>query len=173
MKIGIMGGTFDPVHIGHLTVAMQAQAAHGLGKVLFVPAGNPVFKMDREIAPAEDRFNMCVLGCSPFRDFCVSRVEIERKGITYTIDTLLELRGQYPDAEFFFILGEDAAASFDKWRQSERILELCTLVTYKREIDVSSTMVREKIARGECVEGLIPKAVLEYILEKGLYGVEI
>jgi nicotinate-nucleotide adenylyltransferase len=170
-----MGGTFDPIHIGHLTVAMEAREAFGLDKVLFVPAGNPVFKQNKKITPAEDRYNMCVLACNcrdtinNASDFSVSRIEIERQGLTYTIDTISELKKENPNAELFFILGQDAFDSFERWRDSEKILELCTLIPVPRELPISSTIVREKIAKGECVKGLIPDVVLEYIRTNELY----
>ncbi|MDR2168273.1 MAG: nicotinate-nucleotide adenylyltransferase [Clostridiales bacterium] len=169
-RIGIMGGSFDPIHFGHLWAAQQVLESHYLDMVIFMPAGRPVLKLDRELAPPEDRYNMCVLACSGNENFFVSRIEIDRRDVTYTIDTMKELHKQYPEAEFFFILGSDAMASFPKWRDSAQILELCSLVEISRsKLDISSTEIRGKLAFGKSVNYLLPDLVVRYIDKLGLY----
>ncbi|MCL2170118.1 MAG: nicotinate-nucleotide adenylyltransferase [Defluviitaleaceae bacterium] len=170
MKIGIMGGTFDPIHLGHLHAGQQVLTEHELDMMLFIPAGNPVFKQGREFAHPEDRYAMCVLATSANPKFFVSRIEIEREAVTYTIDTIRQLHIQYPNAKFYFVLGTDAMASFPKWRESAEILELCTPVEVSRsKLDISSTEIRERIAHGKPIHYLVHDAVADYIKKNGLY----
>ena len=171
MRIGIMGGSFDPIHFGHLLAGQQVLESHSLDKVVFMPAGRPVLKQDKEMASAEDRYAMCVLACAGNPRFEVSRIEIERQEVTYTIDTMQELHKLYPQAEFFFILGTDAMASFPKWRGSAQILELCSLVEVSRsKLDISSTEIRKKLAQGKSVEYLVHSGVADYIRARRLYA---
>ena len=133
MKIGILGGTFDPIHIGHLVAAEEARIGLGLSEVLFVPAGQPWLKGDRDISPAADRVEMVRQAIADNPHFKLCRLEIERPGPSYTIDTLTDLRKQVGrDASFFLILGRDALADFPLWKQSERVLQLCRLVVAPR-----------------------------------------
>lgn len=128
-RLGIMGGTFDPIHNGHLVAAEQACDELGLDLVLFMPAGNPAFKQDREVSSPEDRFAMTLLATADNPRFITSRAEIEREGITYTADTLQMLRAFYPkNVELFFITGADALLDIAKWKDSKKIAEMVTFV---------------------------------------------
>ena len=110
LRIGIMGGTFDPIHNGHLVAASEVSWVYDLDEVIFVPTGRPVFKLDKKVTNAEDRYLMTVIATASNPKFTVSRVDIDRPGVTYTIDTLRDIRAQHPDAELFFITGADAVA---------------------------------------------------------------
>lgn len=195
-----MGGTFDPIHIGHLATAEQAREAYGLDAVVFVPAGNPVFKKDQRVTPAADRLAMCRLAVASNPSFCVSALEIERGGDTYTVDTLRELRAHYPaNVELFFITGADAVAHIVKWRESAAIAGLARLIAVtrpgyaltaerKHEIEnegsfdvsylevtalaVSSSDLRKRLRDGGSIRYLTMQSVLDYIAEHGLYTEE-
>ena len=116
LRIGIMGGTFDPIHNGHLVAASEVSWVYDLDEVIFVPTGRPVFKLDKKVTNAEDRYLMTVIATASNPKFTVSRVDIDRPGVTYTIDTLRDIRAQYPDAELFFITGADAVAEIMQCR---------------------------------------------------------
>ncbi len=132
-RLGIMGGTFDPIHIGHLATAEQAREAYDLDAVVFVPAGNPVFKKHRRVTPAADRLALCRLAVASNPAFCVSALEIERGGDTYTVDTLRQLRAHYPDnVELRFITGADAVYHIVQWRESAAIADLARLIAVTR-----------------------------------------
>ena len=197
-RLGIMGGTFDPIHIGHLSVAEQVRETLGLDAVLFIPAGVPVFKRDRRVAPAADRLAMCQLAVADNPFFDVSDIEIRRGGDTYTVDTLREMRVHYPDnVEFWFIIGADAVASISLWRESDAIAQLCKLAAVTRPgfqldsatraqvdeagafdvrylqataLSVSSSDLRERLEQGLSIRYLTTDGVCDYIREKGLYG---
>lgn len=197
-RLGIMGGTFDPIHIGHLSVAEQVREALGLDVVLFIPAGVPVFKRDRRVAPAADRLAMCRLAVADNPFFDVSDIEIRRGGDTYTVDTLREMRAHYPDnVEFWFIIGADAVASISLWRESDAIAQLCKLAAVTRPgfqldsatraqvdeagafdvrylqataLSVSSSDLRERLEQCLSIRYLTTDGVCDYIREKGLYG---
>ena len=133
VRLGIMGGTFDPIHIGHLACAEQAREAFGLDAVVFIPAGKPAFKLKRDVTPAEQRFEMCRLAVRGNPAFDVSRIEIDRPGVTYTADTLRELREHYPgNVSLFFITGADAVCSILKWRESAAIASMAELIAATR-----------------------------------------
>ena len=196
-RLGIMGGTFDPIHIGHLACAEQAREAFGLDGVLFVPAGNPVFKKDRAVTPAADRLEMCRLATRSNPAFDVSAIEIERGGDTYTVDTLRQLRAHYPDnVELRFITGADAVASIVAWRESAAIADLARLIAVTRpgyalsderraliegrgnfavdyleitSLAVSSSDLRRRVAAGASIRYLTMQRVFDYIREKRLY----
>lgn len=196
-RLGIMGGTFDPIHIGHLAVAEQAREACGLDAVLFIPAANPVFKRGQHVTAAEDRLAMCRLACADNKFFDVSPIEIDRGGDTYTVDTLRELRGFYPsNVDLYFIMGGDAALSLSKWRNVDDMADLAQFVATARPgyhapgafaqvqaehpalqvhfvnvvaLDVSSSMLRDWVGRGRSIRYLTPLAVCRYIQSKGLY----
>lgn len=184
-RLGIMGGTFDPIHHGHLLAAEAAREAYDLDKVLFIPTGRPVFKLDRKVATGADRYEMTrrAIAGNPF--FLASRMEIDRQGVTYTIDTIDVLRGLCP-GELFFITGSDAARDVGRWKDAERLLSLCTFVAVKRPgyretprpgvrfleapvMEVSSSEIRERVAAGRSIKYLVPAAVEGYILGNGLY----
>lgn len=197
-RIGIMGGTFDPVHIGHLVAAEEAHAQFELDTVIFMPAGKPAFKEKQQVTPAWHRLMMTELATASNPHFEVSSLEIEREGTTYTIDTIRELKKLYPEAEFFFITGSDAVFDIIGWKDSK---ELATLVTFiattrpgydiedakKRHqesilnfkiewievpaLSVSSTDLRERLKAGRPVRYLITRSVFGYILKNHLYDV--
>lgn len=196
-RLGIMGGTFDPIHIGHLAIAEQAREAMGLDAVIFVPTGVPVFKRDRAVSPAADRLAMCRLAVESNPFFDVSDIEIRRGGDTYTVDTLRQLRAWYPDnVELWFITGADAVASIVSWRESAAIADLATLIAVTRPgfplteerrraigaagsfdvrymeataLSVSSSDLRRRVAAGKSIRYLTMARVRDYIEEHGMY----
>lgn len=199
-RLGIMGGTFDPIHIGHLACAEQAREAFGLDAVVFVVAGRPAFKQDRRITPAAERLAMCAAAVASNPHFDVSNIEVDREGVTYTADTLRQLRAHYPDnVELWFITGADAVCSILKWRESEVVARLAHIVAVTRPgweltgeqrrvieergafrvhtlqatgLAVSSTDLRQRVAQGRSIRYLTMQRVLDYISEHGLYRVE-
>src|SRR3979490_1137822 len=195
MRIGVLGGTFDPIHFGHLAVAKAAIECANLARVLFVPSAQPPHRT-AAVAPAEDRFAMTNLAVQGEPRFEVSDVEVRRGGRSYTVDTLNELHRAFPNDELFLILGWDAARLFRTWREPERVSELASLVTVDRpgmapptpsELavlrldparvvnchvptpDVSGSALRRAIASGQPVAGQLPPAVERYIAERHLY----
>ena len=189
-RLGIMGGTFDPIHYGHLVTAEQARESLDLDAVLFMPAGSPAFKLDKPVTPAEDRYAMTA--------FLASRFEIDRPGVTYTADTLHALRDFYPpQVKLYFITGADAIIDIVTWHDAERIAELATFIAATRpgfDIDtararikesglpfdvryiqipalaISSTNIRKRVARGMSVRYLTSESVLGYIRKRRLYA---
>jgi nicotinate-nucleotide adenylyltransferase len=131
-RVGIMGGTFDPIHNGHLVAASEVAWVYDLDEVIFVPTGRPVFKLDKQVTNAEDRYLMTVIATASNPKFTVSRVDIDRPGVTYTIDTLRDLRSQHPDAELFFITGADAVAEIMEWKDAEQMWDLAHFVAVTR-----------------------------------------
>ena len=192
-RLGIMGGTFDPIHYGHLVTAEQARESLDLDAVLFMPAGSPAFKLDKPVTPAEDRYAMTVLATAANPAFLASRFEIDRPGVTYTADTLHALRDFYPpQVKLYFITGADAIIDIVTWHDAERIAELATFIAATRpgfDIDtararikesglryiqipalaISSTNIRKRVARGMSVRYLTSESVLGYIRKRGLY----
>ena len=195
-RVGVMGGTFDPIHHGHLVAASEVQAWFDLDEVVFVPTGDPWQKSGREVSPAEHRYLMTVIATASNPLFWVSRVDIERAGPTYTIDTLRDLRGQLPDAELFFITGADALADIFTWRDADELFDLATFVGCTRPgyaldptslakipgdrvtlvevpaLAISSTDCRSRRHRGEPVWYLVPDGVVQYIAKHDLYPVQ-
>ncbi|MBA3718933.1 MAG: nicotinate-nucleotide adenylyltransferase [Nocardioidaceae bacterium] len=189
-----MGGTFDPVHHGHLVAASEVQSWFALDEVVFVPTGQPWQKDDRRVAPAEHRYLMTVIATASNPRFSVSRVDIDRAGPTYTIDTLRDLHRTAPDDELYFITGADALAQILTWRDVDEIFELAHFVGCTRpghQLDesalqglpedrlavveipalaISSTECRTRVAKGEPVWYLVPDGVVQYIAKHGLYG---
>ncbi|MHB1433258.1 MAG: nicotinate-nucleotide adenylyltransferase [Streptosporangiaceae bacterium] len=190
-RIGVMGGTFDPIHNGHLVAASEVCHALALDEVIFVPTGQPWQKADRDVASAEDRFLMTVIATAANPLFTVSRVDIDRPGETYTVDTLRDLRAaRGPDAEFFFIIGADALSGLPTWKYAEDLLTLAHFVGCTRPghqlaggvllegrfslievpaVEVSSTVCRERVRAGLPIRYLVPDGVVEYIAKRGLY----
>ncbi|QZY30240.1 nicotinate-nucleotide adenylyltransferase [Nocardioides coralli] len=188
-----MGGTFDPIHHGHLVAASEVQAWFGLDEVVFVPTGDPWQKSDRDVSAAEDRYLMAVIATAANPRFRVSRVDIDRAGPTYTIDTLQDLHRELPDTELYFITGADALADIFTWRDAGRLFELahfvgCTRPGYSMDpsmladipddrvtlveipaLAISSTDCRERAAKGEPVWYLVPDGVVQYIAKHHLY----
>jgi nicotinate-nucleotide adenylyltransferase len=194
MKVGIIGGTFDPVHTGHLVLAEQARDELSLDLVLFIPAGDPWRKAHREITPAEHRLAMLRLAIEGNAAFGISDVELRRDGPTYTADTLETLAGERLDDAFYFIVGADALADLPNWHEPERIVRHAMLAVAPRDdtavadvllevpqyaervvrftmprMDISSTDIRERVRAGRSVRYLVPAAVEAYIRERGLY----
>jgi len=173
-KIGILGGSFDPIHYGHLRAAEAVRAEHRLDKIMLLPAGNPSFKQGSLGATPQQRLDMCNLAASAFPNFFVDSTEIYREGVTYTIDTLRHFKEQMPNAQLYFLLGADAMKSFHKWRNSKEILKLCALIEMPRtDEDISSTKIRDAIANVKPISGLVPRAVEDYILLHGLYNAHL
>lgn len=131
-RVGLLGGTFNPVHLGHLALAREAQQAFALDEVWLIPCGQPPHKADVDLASAEDRLAMLSLAVAGAPDLSVSRVEIDRDGTTYTIDTLRRLHETEPDTEWFFIIGADTLPELRTWREIEHLLLLCTFITMRR-----------------------------------------
>jgi nicotinate-nucleotide adenylyltransferase len=188
-----MGGTFDPIHHGHLVAASEVQAWFDLDEVVFVPTGDPWQKSERLVSAAEDRYLMTVIATASNPRFTVSRVDIDRDGPTYTIDTLRDLRREMPGAELYFITGADALAEIFTWRDASELFELahfvgCTRPGYdmgEKTLDgipadrvtiveipalaISSTDCRQRTRRGEPVWYLVPDGVVQYISKHALY----
>lgn len=193
-RIGVMGGTFDPIHHGHLVAASEVADRFHLDEVIFVPTGQPWQKEGKTISPAEDRYLMTVIATAANPRFSVSRVDIDRGGPTYTIDTLRDLRELYPDEALYFITGADALSSIMSWHDWEEMFQLAEFVGVTRpgyelredmlpadiqervhlvEIPVmaiSSTDCRTRAAEGRPVWYLVPDGVVQYISKNSLYG---
>jgi nicotinate-nucleotide adenylyltransferase len=181
-RLGVFGGTFDPVHVGHLAIANAALEELGLDRVYFVPARRSPLKEDGPIAGAEDRLAMLTAATADEPRFRVSGIELDRKGPSYTVDTLEALRGE---GELFLILGGDAYADFERWREPARIRGLATIVLAARPgvpnapsgvrmldsplMDISARELRARAARGRSLRYLVPEAALRYIEEHRLY----
>lgn len=188
-RIGLLGGTFDPPHLGHLVVAEVARVTLDLAEVQFIVAGQPWMRED--FSQAEHRLSMVQLAAEDNSAFRVNRSEVEREGPTYTADTLEELTAEMPGATFYFLVGADAAAKMEEWRGVEKALELATFVAVTRPgydlerrgkirgrlewlevpaIDISATDLRRRFAAGEAVRYQLPRTVEEYVRQHGLYG---
>ena len=190
-RLGVMGGTFDPIHHGHLVAASEVGHFFGLDEVVFVPTGQPWQKEDRQVSPSEDRYLMTVIATASNPRFSVSRIDIDRGGPTYTIDTLRDLRAQRGDeAELFFITGADALARMMSWQDVNELFALAHFVGCTRPghrltgdglpedkislieipaLAISSTACRARVAAGEPIWYLIPDGVVQYIAKRGLY----
>lgn len=193
MKIGIFGGTFDPIHNAHLIIAQYAREQFEIDKMLIMPGGNPPHK--KGITDKNIRYEMTILAAES--DFEVSDYEIKKDDFSYTLNTLLHYKKLYPDDELFFVIGEDSLNDISSWYHPERILRLCTLLVFPRfdscaaekEIDrvknalggdirlidapiftVSSSEIRKRISEGKSVKHMLPENVRQYIEEKGLYN---
>jgi nicotinate-nucleotide adenylyltransferase len=198
LRLGIMGGTFDPIHFGHLVAAEEALVQFNLDKVVFMPTGRPVRKTHRHVSSAEDRYLMTVIATASNPDFEVSRLEIDRPGNTYTVDTMLQLREMHgPNAELFFISGADAVREILTWKDAARIAELCTFIAATRPgfdaeigglkppapgapvprvesmevpaLAISSSDIRARVAARRPIRYLLPESVASYIEKNGLY----
>ncbi len=189
-RVGIMGGTFDPIHHGHLVAASEVASLYGLDEVVFVPTGEPWQKAEREVSPAEHRYLMTVIATASNPRFWVSRVDIDRGGPTYTIDTIHDIAAQRPGAELFFITGADALGQILSWKDAEEALKLAHFVGVTRPgyelsdahlptdsvtlldvpaMAISSSGCRERVAGGRPVWYLVPDGVVQYINKHRLY----
>jgi nicotinate-nucleotide adenylyltransferase len=193
-RIGVMGGTFDPIHNGHLVAASEVRSWFDLDEVVFVPTGQPWQKFERQVTAAEDRYLMTVIATASNPRFWVSRVDIDRPGPTYTVDTLRDLQKALPDADLYFITGADALADIFTWRDAGDVFELahfvgCTRPGYEMDestlkgipqdkvtiveipaLAISSTDCRRRQERGEPVWYLVPDGVVQYISKYSLYS---
>jgi len=189
-RLGVMGGTFDPIHHGHLVAASEVASAFNLEGVLFVPTGEPWQKS--KVTSGEHRYLMSVIATASNPRFTVSRVDIDRNGPTYTIDTLKDIQKTYPDAELFFITGADAIKQILEWKDVDQIWPLAHFVAVTRPghllelpaapkgaisvleipaLAISSTDVRARVGQGEPVWYLVPDGVVQYIGKHNLYQV--
>lgn len=197
-KIGIMGGTFNPIHFGHLMLAEWAKEAAGLDRVLFIPAGYPYMKEKGHVLNGQERLKMVELAIAENGSFSASAMEIDRGSATYTCDTMEQLRMENPGSELFFIMGADCLFSIDKWKEPEKIFKSCTIIAAARNgspmeilekkrgelesrfgadirllgfpaMELSSTDIRERASRGESIRYLVPENVREYINRNHLY----
>lgn len=199
MRLGILGGTFNPVHIGHIAMAEAARRAHGLDRVLLVPSARPPHKRD-DLAPPENRLEMVRIAVRGRPGLEASSIELDRPGTSYTVDTLEALARLHPGAELFFILGEDSIPELPGWHEARRILDLARIVAVNRPgssakfrkedfpgvpeavferlesdrvtmppVAVESRAIRDAVARGESIEALVPPGVADYVQKSGLY----
>jgi nicotinate-nucleotide adenylyltransferase len=189
-RIGVMGGTFDPVHHGHLVAASEVAHDFALDEVVFVPTGQPYQKDYRHVSPAEDRYLMTVIATAENPQFSVSRIDIDRGGPTYTVDTLRDLRALNPDADLFFITGADALGQILTWRDSEELFSLAHFIGCTRPghqltdrglpeggvslvevpaLAISSTDCRARVAKSDPIWYMVPDGVVRYIDKRELY----
>ena len=199
MRVGVLGGTFDPVHLGHLTIAEEVRIKLDLDRVIFIPAGQPRLRADEYLTPAIDRLRMVELATGDNPRFQVCDIEIQRSGPTYTVDTLVELGQRFGlDTSLYFIVGADILGQFHRWKDPEKVLEACHLVVVSRSghqdddwpewfqgadsakdkvtqveipmVDISGTEIRRRASLGESVRHLVPDLVAEYIQDRKLYA---
>lgn len=199
MRVGVLGGTFDPVHLGHLAIAEEVRIKLDLDRVIFIPAGQPRLRADEYLTPAIDRLRMVDLATGDNPRFQVCDIEIQRSGPTFTVDTLVELGQRLdPDTSLYFIVGADILGHFHRWKDPEKVLEACHLVVVSRSghqdddwpewfqgadsakdkvtqleipmVDISGTEIRRRASLGESVRHLVPDLVAEYIQDRKLYA---
>ena len=196
-RIGVMGGTFDPIHHGHLVAASEVLTWFDLDEVVFVPTGRPWQKTDREVSDPEHRYLMTVIATASNPRFWVSRVDIDREGPTYTIDTLRDLRAELDDADLYFITGADALSDIFTWRAADELFELAHFVGCTRPgvewdslainqlppqritlmevpaLAISSTSCRGRVMEQEPLWYLVPDGIVQYIAKRGLYSPQL
>ena len=196
VRVGIIGGTFAPIHVGHLLVAEDARVSMELEEVVFIPTGQPWMKSGSTLSSAHHRMNMVRMAIASNPFFRASSMEIDRPGPTYTVDTLREMRQELDgEDDLYFILGSDSSEKFHRWKEPEEILRLCTIVTMPRPgspdhdlmgidpsgsgkvvflegplVDISGTEIRRRVSMGLSVRYLVPDEVEHYIRRYGLYG---
>jgi len=196
-RVGVIGGTFDPIHIGHLVIAEEARTCLGLGQMVFVPAGRPPHKLDHDVADAEQRWEMVGLAIADNPHFTASRVDIDRAGPCYSVETVRILQEAWgPETRVFFLIGSDSLSELPTWYQPDRLLRQCHVVAVGRPgypmdldevervlpgaatlirvleapvLDISSTEIRRRVREGRSIRYLVPAAVEQYIHEHGLY----
>lgn len=190
MRLGIFGGTFNPIHLGHLLIAEDAAEAFHLDRVVFVPSATPPHKRPRVLAPAAQRMRMVKFAIQGNNRFTCSDIEVRRGGPSYSVETLRHLRGAMPRAEFFFLIGSDSLRELHKWKEAPELVKLCEFICVTRPgervgrtrlrgarihkltghpADVSSTDIRNRAARGATIRYLVPDAVRRYIERHRLY----
>jgi nicotinate-nucleotide adenylyltransferase len=198
VRAGVFGGTFDPIHLGHLAAARSIQSALRLDKVVFVPAGQPWLKAGTLVSPVKDRVEMVRLAIARRRAFDISTIEADRPGASYSVDTMERLQRQLGNSSvLFFLLGSDALLDIAKWKEPRRLTQICQLVAFARpgcglptmeameaavpgisrrivfvevpQVNIRATDIRRRIAEGRSIRRLVPRAVERYILEHGLY----
>jgi len=189
VRIGLLGGSFDPPHNGHLLGAGDAHEALALDRLLFIPAAVQPLKVGQATAPATARLEMVRLLVDGDARFDVDPIEMNRGGLSYTVDTVSTFAGRWPSAELFWLVGADVIKSFDQWREPRRITELATVVVLQRageapdltsmpgapralatrRIDISSTEIRQRVREGKSIRGFVPDAVAAYIATERLY----
>jgi nicotinate-nucleotide adenylyltransferase len=198
-KLGVLGGTFDPPHLGHIMMAEEVKQSLGLDELLLIPAGQPQSRPNENITPANQRLEMLVLAAAENPGLKISNIELERKGPTFTVDTLIELKNKYKGYEIYFILGWDSLEQLPTWHEPSRILNLCYLVAVPRpgvkrpslrtlegvlpgisekvifmdrpKVDISATEIRSLVQQGASIEHLVPEKVAEYIKKHELYTI--
>ncbi|WP_078552748.1 nicotinate-nucleotide adenylyltransferase [Bacillus alkalicellulosilyticus] len=187
-RIGILGGTFDPPHYGHLLIAEEVRKELTLDEVWFMPSHIPPHKIRNDLSSSEDREKMVTLAIEDNQHFILSTIELERKGRSFTIDTMRQLTKDHPTASFYFIVGGDMVDQLDNWVEIEQLLTLVTFVGLRRpkynsdspykkniieidvpQLDISSSLIRERKRDGKNIKYLIPESVRKYICERGLY----
>lgn len=195
-KIGILGGTFNPIHLAHLYIAYEAKSQLNLDKVIFIPTGNPPHKKDKKILEASLRYNMVYEAIKNYEDFEISKYEVEKEGYSYTFETLKHFKAK--DNELYFITGADCLMDIEKWKNPEEIFRLSRFVVFNRagyneenlkiqknkieekfntnidfldiiDLEISSSMIRERINDGKRVDFFLSKEVLSYIQENNIY----
>lgn len=197
-RYGIIGGTFDPIHNAHLYIAYEAKEQLNLDKVIFMPAGHQPLKTDKKVTPAWLRYEMVKEAVKPYEDFFISDYEIQNEGLSYTYKTLEHFKDIYKDAELFFITGADCLINIDKWKEVSKIFKVCTFVVFSRggidsellhihkkkveekyggkiiilklkELEISSTDIRNRIKSGKNADFFVPEKVNEFIKKNNLY----
>jgi len=200
LKFGILGGTFNPIHYGHLLMAERARDALGIGKIIFMPTGIPPHKDIKEVASAEDRLKMVELAIEDNESFIISTIELDREGKTYTVDTLKEIKSAYgQDTELYFIIGADVVFDLLKWRSAGEVIKLCKFAAMQRPgynkdefhkqikflkdqynasieivemplIDISSSDIRGRLTHNLSIKYMLPDKVIKYIDKEELYS---
>ena len=193
-KIGILGGTFNPIHYGHLKMATEAQNILNLKKVIFIPSAHPPHKRESNLPSGQDRYEMVKLAIMDNSRFSISDIELRRKGKSWTIDTVDIIKKIYPESQIYFIIGADTVPEIPTWKDYKKLLKICRFVVVNRPgyskivdrmqdveyskdfikvkmrgVNISSTEIRERIKNGKMIKYFVPQEVEKYIKEKGLY----